>query len=103
MDIKLRSLKLALARGELARVDAARGALIHCREGLLWVTQHGDLKDYLLDPGQSIRINSDGPVLVHAVRAATVAITQPPASNERLLETWWNPLSRSVSRRRASL
>jgi hypothetical protein len=92
MDIKLDSAALALARGELVRIDHAHGTLIRCVDGVVWITQDGDRRDYLLSRGGSLVIDGDGPALVEATQAATLRIehTAPDES----LEPWWNPFWR---------
>jgi len=98
MDIKLGSATLAIARGKLLRIERARGTVIHCVTGTLWVTQHGDSKDYLLGPGQVLRIENDGPALAHAVRSATLRLEPARVSDGDAIEAWWRPFSHPLSR-----
>jgi hypothetical protein len=44
-----------------------RGDLISCIFGRLWITQDGDLKDYVLEPGQEFWITRAGTVIVQAL------------------------------------
>lgn len=97
MDIKLGSAHLALARDELVRIENARGAWVRCAEGVLWVTQDKDRQDYFMGPGQALRIESNGPTLVHAMRRATFRIEHAAGADNESLETWWNPFARSAS------
>jgi len=94
MDLKLglATVALPLARGDWVRVERARGAVIGCDEGELWVTQHNDLQDYILHAGQSFGIQNDGPVLAYAMQAGTLRVAPPVAADAP--ESWWNPFAR---------
>ena len=47
-----------------------RGAHIHALAGNLWVTQRGDQVDYLLRPGECLKVERDGLVLIQGLKAA---------------------------------
>jgi hypothetical protein len=44
-----------------------RGDVINCLSGSLWVTQEGDLKDYVLESGKSFWVTKPGSVVVQAL------------------------------------
>lgn len=44
-----------------------RGDVIRCLSGSLWVTQEGDLRDYILVPGQDFWVTRTGTVIVQAL------------------------------------
>jgi hypothetical protein len=44
-----------------------RGDVIHCSYGTLWITQEGDMKDYILDAGQDFWVTRSGTVIVQAL------------------------------------
>jgi hypothetical protein len=44
-----------------------RGDVISCLNGTLWVTQEGDLKDYIVESGRSFWVTRPGPVVVQAL------------------------------------
>lgn len=94
MDIKLGSARLSLARGQLVRIDRARGTSIHGVDGLLWVTQAGDQQDYFLRAGERLSVARDGPVVIHALRPSAFRVEARDA-DESALEPWWNPFQRS--------
>jgi hypothetical protein len=53
------------------RINRARpGSELNCDAGVLWVTQTGDRKDYILLPGDTMIITNRGKVLVEAMRDA---------------------------------
>jgi hypothetical protein len=53
-----------------------RGVQISAIEGQLWVTQQGDPSDYLLHPGEKVKISRQGTVLVQSIpnRRARMAL-----------------------------
>jgi hypothetical protein len=91
MNIKARIARLALGRRDTLILEAARGALVRCVEGLVWITQDGDRADHIVGAGDSFRVDRDGSVIVQATRPARVAIESP---TDNAPETWWNPLAR---------
>jgi hypothetical protein len=94
MNIKARIARLALKRRDTLTLEAARGALVRCLDGLVWITQDGDRADHILGAGGSFRVDRDGAVVVQATRAARVAIESPGDGQP---EPWWNPLSRGMA------
>ena len=68
---------LAMPRGSLLRIDDGAGAMIHVREGEIWVTEEGSRKDHVLGAGQSFRLQRDGTTLAHAFRRSVVSVTAP--------------------------
>lgn len=46
------------------------GSTLFCDTGVLWVTQTGDRRDYVLLPGQKLTVTQKGKVLIEAVRDA---------------------------------
>ncbi|BCO29679.1 hypothetical protein MIZ03_4603 [Rhodoferax lithotrophicus] len=66
----------ATPRSTLEFTDV-HGHTLACLEGTLWVTQHMDTYDWVLLPGQSMTIVSNGPVFVSACRQnATFFLSQ---------------------------
>ena len=53
------------------------GMTVICEDGLLLVTQSGDLQDYTLRPGQQMVIRAKGSVLIEAFSEAHVDILYP--------------------------
>jgi hypothetical protein len=47
-----------------------RGDRISCRNGVLWITQEGDLKDYILEAGRDFWVTKPGSVVVQALADA---------------------------------
>ena len=68
---------LSLARGSTLRVEDGRGTLVRVRGGCVWITQEGELRDEILDPGRPFRISRDGFTLITAVEESLVAFEYP--------------------------
>ena len=63
--------EILIQKGQMWRVEGdLRGEMIQCHRGLLWITQHGDLNDYLIRAGQRFWITRPGVVLVQAIHDA---------------------------------
>ncbi len=63
--------EILLPAGKIWRADGdLRGEVIRCEKGSLWITQHGDLNDYLLNSGDRFWVTRPGTLLVQAVRDA---------------------------------
>ncbi|WP_284663018.1 DUF2917 domain-containing protein [Myxococcus sp. SDU36] len=72
----------------LGPVHLAQGALwsehprsgqpltLTCREGLLWLTCEGDAKDYVLHPGDTLRLERSGHVVMQALRPSRFCMMQ---------------------------
>lgn len=43
------------------------GSEIRCLEGMLWITQEDDLRDYILKAGDSFRTDRKGKVVLQAL------------------------------------
>jgi hypothetical protein len=52
----------------------ARGTQISSAGGNLWITQQGDLEDYLLHPGENVKISRKGTVLIQGFPNARLRI-----------------------------
>lgn len=69
-----------LARREMLRISDARGDLIRCNTGELWITLDGDLRDVVLSAGANWRIEGDGPVVVSALQPSAFSIERREAA-----------------------
>ncbi|MGZ5037876.1 MAG: DUF2917 domain-containing protein [Usitatibacter sp.] len=65
---------LALAAGQLLRLDAPGRLELACDSGRVWVTEEPEARDTWLDAGQSVRLAGRGLAIVEATRAATLRI-----------------------------
>lgn len=66
-----------MVRGELLKISDGLGCEIRVRQGRLWITQHHDTADYVVEAGGSFRINRPGVTLVAAMKASTIDLELP--------------------------
>lgn len=60
--------EITLARYKTWTIEGnRRGDVISCTRGTLWVTQEGDLKDYVIESGRSFWVTKPGTVVVQAL------------------------------------
>ena len=60
-----------LGRRDFQHINKIKpGSELSCDAGVLWVTQTGDRKDYILLPGERMVVTTRGKVLVEAMREA---------------------------------
>jgi hypothetical protein len=63
--------KVRIPRHAYQRMKGIKpGSTLFCDAGVLWVTQAGDYRDYVLLPGQQMTVTRRGKVLVEAIRDA---------------------------------
>jgi len=66
----------------------ARGMQISSSGGNLWVTQQGDPVDYMLRPGEKVKISRKGLVIVQGFPNARVRILPARKSSSRRARAW---------------
>lgn len=100
MNIRLRHAPICLPKGQAALMDDARGARVHCRGGSVWVTQEGDRRDIVLEPGDSILIERDGMAVVSALRDASIEVQPVRADSgvHRVRRSGWRSLLAAATR-----
>jgi len=67
-------LELALASGELVRIESPRGLVVACESGHLWITEEAQPDDVWLAAGQRVRLVGDGLAVVEAKGGARLRI-----------------------------
>ncbi|HTY03091.1 MAG TPA: DUF2917 domain-containing protein [Rhodocyclaceae bacterium] len=55
-------------------IDDARGQLLSCECGELWITLDGDHRDIILSAGSAWRVDRTGPVVLSAFRPARATL-----------------------------
>ncbi|HTP73005.1 MAG TPA: DUF2917 domain-containing protein [Burkholderiaceae bacterium] len=93
--------RLPLAAHRTLRLKDARGTRLRAVQGTLWVTIDGDLRDIVLDPGESFVVDADRPLVVTALGdCATVDVRGPASAPGRLaawLRSMWAPYGAAVT------
>jgi len=65
-----------------------RWEIISCAEGMIWITQKNDLKDYVLKSGQALLITNPGLVSIKGLKDSQIQISptlQTPPYKGKLL------------------
>ena len=78
--------RLQLKPGGMVKVQGADGLSVRAIEGRLWIIQDADVRDYELQPGESLAIGREGVTLIQALTAAvfTLQAACRPCANEAL-------------------
>ena len=97
MKIKFSASGIVLAPGQLLNLEHAAGTRIASRDGSVWITQDGDLRDIVLDAGEAFELDRDSPVIVQAIGTALVTIEEP-APATRLPRGRWSDVLRAAAR-----
>lgn len=59
------------------RTHSSEPLTLTCAEGTLWLTREGDTRDYVLRPGDTLRLEHAGHVVVQALRPSRFCLTAP--------------------------
>ncbi|MEY2632219.1 MAG: hypothetical protein RIR00_873 [Pseudomonadota bacterium] len=74
MELTLGTGNIEVLAGQVIRLKRARGLSLHCRCGALWLTISGQPGDFLLRAGQSLRVESQGLVLIEGFPAGALCL-----------------------------
>jgi hypothetical protein len=96
IELDPRAASLRLKKHQHLQFRSLAGWIIHAADGILWITQDGDRRDVVLEPGETFRIDHETPVVIGALSDADVALCRARvvsvrrASNpfRRLLAPW---------------
>ena len=77
-----------LPREGMLGIEDGRGMRVEVAAGKVWLTQHGDLRDVVLGPGECFVIDRAGRTLVQALDATQLrldaACGTPPSTQARM-------------------
>jgi hypothetical protein len=74
---------LQLEHGDIVAVIRGAGSSVEVTGGQVWITELGDLNDYIVRDGMQ-KIRSDASVLIHALEDCRVALTVPAVAQVRM-------------------
>jgi hypothetical protein len=77
MNTDLNLAATTLPRHAVHRLDEARGWLVHCLTGTLWLTQEGDRRDLVLEAGDDALVERGGLTLIAALDDSRYLLTAP--------------------------
>lgn len=64
-----------LRRRQHMRLTGAAGRVVAAISGSVWITQDGDIRDIVLEAGQSVTLDRDGPAIISALDEARLRIS----------------------------
>jgi len=105
MWINTPNARLPLAARRGLRLKDAHGARLRAVQGTLWVTIDNDLRDIVLDPGESFVVDSNQPLVVMPLgECATVDVKSAAPANAGTPSSWLQTLwpRRAVAQTTAS-
>ena len=89
MKIKLSQSEFCLLRSQTLSLDDGAGVRIEAQAGTVWVTQDHDLRDVVLQKGQTVTLDGNGPAIVQAFEASRIRLSPPaPAMPARVGFDW---------------
>jgi hypothetical protein len=88
MNLKIGRAGLLLEPHQTLGLRDAVGAQVQVRRGKVWITQHQDERDLMLDAGAAFTLDRPGLALVHALETTEVAVAEPSAAPQ-WHERWW--------------
>lgn len=65
-------MKIDLQRGKLLRILGGAGSTVTAHAGSVWITEEASVRDVVLRPGQSLKLQRPGLALVEAISDAAI-------------------------------
>jgi len=76
MNTEIHNEVLRLTRNHNLSLRGADGSCLHVHWGKVWVTRNGDIKDYIVEAGESVAIDRIGTTLVSAMSDAGLSVLE---------------------------
>ena len=67
---------LSLTSSQHMHLPAACGWIVRALAGTVWIAQDGDVRDVVLEAGDSIVLDRDGPALLSPLNAARISLAR---------------------------
>jgi len=81
-----------ISRNQSVSVAAVRGTTVRVALGRVWLTRDGDVRDYVLNPGDSMVLEARGRVVLFGLTEAIFQVDSP----ERAPGMWTGLLARLI-------
>ena len=81
-----------VSRKQSVSVAGRRGMTIRIAQGRVWLTRDGDIRDYVLSAGDSMRLDASGRVVLFGLAPSFVQVDKP----ERAPGLWSALLARLI-------
>jgi len=72
--------QVTLEKGEILRIDGARGMKVLVEDGSAWLTQCKDTADYVMQAGDAVELNGKGTALVTTFDSCRLTLVAPRVS-----------------------
>lgn len=89
MNMPTQITRLALGPRETMVLDHAQGVEVIARQGCVWLTQHGDSRDIVLDQGQSFTLESAAGVVMTTSRGAELILRAAQPGSAAISRAGW--------------
>ena len=66
-----------VSRNQSFSVAGRQGVIIRVAQGRVWLTRDGDIRDYVLNAGDSMRLDASGQVVLFGLSEALVQVDTP--------------------------
>jgi len=66
-----------ISRNQSIGVAARRGVTVRVAQGRVWLTRDGDIRDYVLSAGDSMRLEASGRVVLFGLTKAIFQVDTP--------------------------
>jgi len=80
MQLQLKQPVIALESGQVVTLDDAQGTRIVTRIGAVWVTEEGEMRDYVVGPGDQLVVARGGRTLVQALKPSWITLADGPGA-----------------------
>lgn len=87
MDTDLSRAANELAKGNLYRIRDGQGRRVECLSGCLWLTQHNDPRDIVLEAGDGFTIDRAGDTFLSALSDSRFVVLCKPERDARTAQT----------------
>jgi len=67
----------SLREGEVISVAGRRGMTVRVTQGQVWLTRHGDIRDYVLSAGDAMEFDTGGSLVVFGLAEASLQFDTP--------------------------
>lgn len=86
MEHRAETIEFALSHQDTLRIRDGEGLVIEVVEDSLWLTQERDIKDYIVEAGQSMVIDRPGLTLASPCSAARLRVRKSGATCNAVIE-----------------
>ena len=80
MQLQLKQPVIALESGQVVTLDDAQGTRIVTRIGAVWATEEGEMRDYVVGPGDQLVVARGGRTLVQALKPSWITLADGPGA-----------------------